>query len=394
MTSSGILSDKPGKITPKIISEQTRFSYDVFPIIASMLILASCLIAFLVWQQINTQKAIYWFASMATIITLRIILYSVYKRDDNESRTQLWRKLFLIGAYLSAIMICIASLMFYSKLNESSKMVFMLLAIGIVSTALPVLATDLKAYAIYSILCLLPLAFFNLVNSLVVIKLVGAITIVFIGMLMLAAHLFNRALLDSLIFRYRSELLAKRLQIANTRLSTANQELQKISTIDELTGAFNKRYFNQRFKEVWDDHVRQSQPLAALMIDVDHFKLYNDHFGHFEGDHCLKRIADEITDVIHRPRDFLSRFGGEEFIILLPNTNIQGAQEIANRIHAHIKQLAIPHKREDNIDRVTVSIGGNNLMPTKDNTSDLFLQKLDLALYQAKRTGRNKTIFV
>lgn len=394
MATLGFPPEKAGKITPKIISEQTRFSYDVFPVIASMLIVASCLIAFLVWQQIDTKLAAYWFGTMALIMAIRIILYTAYKQDDDEQRARLWRLAFLTGAYLSAVMICVATLLFYIDLDESSKMVFMLLVIGVVSAALPVLATDLKAYAIYVLLCLMPLALFNLASQIIAIKLVGAVTLVFIGMLMLAAHLFNRALLDSLIYRYRSELLADRLQIANSRLSSANQELQKISTIDELTGVYNRRYFNQRFKEVWDDHLRQSQFLAALMIDVDHFKSYNDHFGHFEGDHCLKRIADEVTSVIHRPRDFVSRFGGEEFLILLPNTDFNGAQEIAARMHRNIELLAIPHKREDNINRVTVSIGGNVLKPRKEVTADEFLKQLDLALYQAKRTGRNKTVFV
>jgi diguanylate cyclase (GGDEF)-like protein len=213
-------------------------------------------------------------------------------------------------------------------------------------------------------------------------------------MLMVAAHLFNRALLDSMIYRYRSELLADRLQIANKRLSSANQELQQISTVDELTGTYNRRFFNLRFEEVWADHVRQNHTLSALMIDVDHFKDYNDFFGHLQGDMCLKRVAGEITGVIRRPRDFVARFGGEEFIMLLPTTEIKGAKEIAERIHERIKQLAIPHKVKGSLNRVTVSIGGATIQPTSEYDSEKFLQRIDRALYQAKHQGRNTSVFL
>lgn len=388
-----LLNERPGKITPKVLSEQTRFSYDVFPVIASMLIVAILLIGFLVWQQADRQLATYWTVAACTVSVLRVALYFAYKRFNHPNKPVIWRRAFLLGAYLSAALIALATILFYSKLDQSSKMVFMLLTIGVVSGALPVLATDLKSYAMYVGLCLMPLAVMNLADHVVANKLVGAVMLVFIGMLMLAAHLFNRALLDSMIYRYRSELLADRLQVANNRLSEANRELQQISTIDELTGVYNRRYFNQRFSEVWHDHYRQGQTLSALMIDVDHFKAYNDHFGHLQGDNCLRRIADEISSVIRRPRDFISRFGGEEFIMLLPNTDVGGAKEIAARIHVCIEQLSMPHKRSDGINRVTVSIGGVSLKPQGPDDGDSFLQQVDRALYRAKHTGRNTSVF-
>jgi diguanylate cyclase (GGDEF)-like protein len=273
-------------------------------------------------------------------------------------------------------------------------MVFFLLIVGMVSGALPILSTDLRAYSIYILLSLAPIAYHSLASNDISVKLLGALIFVFIGMLMLSCHLFNRALLDSLIYRYRSEMLADRLQTANNRLSAANQELQRISTVDELTGTYNRRFFNHRFSEVWADHVREGTTLSALMIDVDLFKSYNDSFGHLQGDHCLKRIAEEIIGVIRRPRDFVARFGGEEFVMVLPNTDIAGAKEIAARIHKCVELLAMPHRRSDGISRVTVSIGGASIMPGKDSDSDHFLQHVDHALYMAKHQGRNTSVFI
>lgn len=394
MNSSRNRKDNAGKITPKIVSEQTRFCFDVFPITTAMLVVAITLIAYLIWHDVSQKHGLYWFCAAMTIIVVRIVIYFIYKNTDQESNASAWRFVFLLGAQLSAFLTCLAALLFFRQLDDAERMVFTVAVLGIVSGAMPVLATDLKSYAIYVLLNILPLALMNLASPSLSIKLIGAVTVVFIGMLMLAAHLFNRALLDSMIYRYRSEQLTDRLQVANNRLSAVNRDLQQISTTDELTGTYNRRYFNQRIDEVWADHVRQHQTLSALMIDVDHFKNYNDLFGHLQGDSCLKRIAAEICGVVHRPRDFVSRFGGEEFIVLLPNTAIKGAKELAERIHERIRQLAIPHKVQDSVNQVTVSIGGANIMPTNEYDSEKFLQRIDRALYQAKHKGRNTTVFI
>lgn len=391
-----LLPEKPGKITPKILSEQTRFSYDVFPVTGSMLALAIILISFLIWDEIAPRSALIWMSAIMSALLVRFIAYFLYKRisSEREAEPRYWRRLFIWGAFVTAGLIGFAGFMYFPALSESSKMVFILLILGLVSGALPILASDLRAYSIYILLSLAPIAYHALASEVIAIKLIGALVFVFIGMLMLSCHLFNRALLDSLIYRYRSELLADRLQIANNRLSAANQELQRISTIDELTGTYNRRFFNHRFDEVWADHVREGTVLSALMIDVDLFKSYNDSFGHLQGDHCLRRVAEEIIGVIRRPRDFVARFGGEEFIMVLPNTDITGAQEIAVRIHKRVEQLAMPHRRNDGVNRVTVSIGGASIKPGKDSDSDQFLQRVDHALYMAKNKGRNTSVLI
>ncbi|HEX7027343.1 MAG TPA: diguanylate cyclase, partial [Gammaproteobacteria bacterium] len=391
-----LLPEKPGKISPKILSEQTRFSYEVFPVTGSMLALAIVLVGFLIWDEISPKSAFIWGAAILTALLARFVAYFGYKRvtRNQEIDPRFWRQFFVWGAFTTAGLMGFAGLVYFPELSDSSKMVFTLLILGLVSGALPILASDLRAYSIYILLSLAPIAYHALAAEIIAVKLIGSLVFVFIGMLMLSCHLFNRALLDSLIYRYRSELLADRLQIANNRLSAANQELQRISTVDELTGTYNRRFFNHRFDEVWADHMRESSTLSALMIDVDLFKSYNDSFGHLQGDHCLRRIAEEIIGVIRRPRDFVARFGGEEFVMVLPNTDIAGAKEIAARIHKRVELLAMPHRRNDAVNRVTVSIGGASIKPGKDSDSDQFLQRVDHALYMAKNRGRNTSVFV
>ena len=390
-----LLSRRSGKVTPKILSEQIDFWFDVFPITASMLTVSVLVIAYLVWSEVSQVEAIYWLAVAILVVLARVGLYYGFKSAGTDSQNVVnWCRAFILGAFLSACVMCFAGVKFFPHLSLTSQMVFILLIIGVVSGALPILSTDLKYYVIYLVLNIGPVAFGNLASEQMTLRIIGALTFVFIGMMVLSGYLFSRALLDSLVYRYRSEVLAERLQIANNRLSAANQELQEISTTDELTGLYNRRYFNHRFGEVWADHLREGGVLSALMIDVDYFKLYNDNFGHLQGDNCLKRLAEEVMCVIQRPRDFVARFGGEEFIVLLPNTSLDGAKEVASRIHTRVEHLAMPHKREDQYSRVTVSIGGSMVSPKESVSKDSFLQRVDQALYQAKRNGRNMTVFI
>ena len=385
---------KSGKISPKIIHEQTNFSYDVFPVTTSMLVVVVSLIFYLIWSNISQNQALYWFVVAISIIVIRVAVYWAYKNSEHKSTGNFWRNAFHVGAFASALLIFVTSFVYFTRLNITGQMVFTVLSLGIASGALPVLATDLKSYSIYVLLNTSPIALMNLTNPDISIKLMGAVTILYICMLMMAAYLFRRSILDSMIYRYRSDQLAERLKVANDRLSIVNRELHQMSTTDELTGTFNRRYFNQRFNEIWADHIRENQNLAGLMIDVDHFKPYNDIYGHLQGDHCLKKISAEIAGVIHRPRDFVSRFGGEEFILLLPATQIEGAIRIAEQIHLRIRELNIPHRAEGTEDRITVSIGGAAASPRKDSDPEDFLREIDRALYQAKHQGRNTSVFL
>ncbi len=390
-------SNKPAKITPKILTEQIRFAFNAFPITVSVLLIVNVVIAYLGWKEVSETTAIYWFIASFLIVALRLGLYYAYKAASGkgeEIKPQLWQALFVIMALLSASSISFAVFLFFKGLPLHSQTLFTLLIMGIASGALPTMAISQKAYAVYITLIIAPLTFFYLSNDATPVKLLGLLSLMYLIMMILTSILFKRFMLDSLIYRYRSEQLADRLQTANKRLSSANQDLQRISTIDELTGTYNRRYFNQRLEEVWADHLREGHTMATLMIDVDFFKMYNDNFGHLQGDHCLKRIAEEIVGVIRRPRDFVARFGGEEFIMLLPNTSVPGAKQLANRIHQRVLQLAMPHKRPDEINQVSVSIGGTVIQPSNDNNIEMFLQKVDQALYQAKSTGRNRTVLI
>ncbi len=169
-------------------------------------------------------------------------------------------------------------------------------------------------------------------------------------------------------------------------------KLLSLSAQDGLTGIANRRTFDQSLESEWSRAVRHELPLALLMIDIDYFKLYNDSLGHLAGDECLKKVAHIIQNMCHRPGDMVARFGGEEFVGLLPETSINGMLHIAARIRSAVERAGIVHPASTTAGVITVSVGAALLIPGKGQNSKTIISHADQALYQAKSSGRNKVV--
>jgi diguanylate cyclase (GGDEF)-like protein len=177
--------------------------------------------------------------------------------------------------------------------------------------------------------------------------------------------------------------------ITQLDLKTMSDNLEIISQIDVLTGLYNRRYFNEAYDREWKSAVRLKAPISLIMIDIDFFKKYNDTYGHLKGDECLAAIAGEIKKNAMRPRDVASRFGGEEFIMMLPETDLDGAVFLVKSLLKAVENLNIEHESSPIDNRVTLSIGIISLIPNKNNDMDTLLKMSDDALYEAKKDGRN-----
>jgi diguanylate cyclase (GGDEF)-like protein len=206
-------------------------------------------------------------------------------------------------------------------------------------------------------------------------------------------------LLISLYWVNRFRELSKKLELdvmqrtqelndTNELLWKANTKLERISMVDGLTNISNRRHFDIFLHKVWSISMREKLPLALIMIDIDNFKLYNDTYGHLAGDKCLKIVADVIKDTIKRPGDFVARFGGEEFVVLLSNTRENGAATVAEEIRVKIEKLGIRNKELGSF--ITVSLGVAAKIPNEDISSDILINSADRAMYQSKKDGRNR----
>lgn len=169
-----------------------------------------------------------------------------------------------------------------------------------------------------------------------------------------------------------------------------NAELDRLAHEDALSGLANRRHFDSVLAKEWDRLMRSQQPLTVLYLDVDHFKAYNDTYGHASGDTCLTAIGKVLLDAARRPGDVAARYGGEEFVVLLPATSTSGAEEVAQRIIDDIDALAIPHDSSSVAPHVTVSIGIASVTPSPEWEVDGLLESADQALYDAKHSGRHR----
>ncbi len=171
----------------------------------------------------------------------------------------------------------------------------------------------------------------------------------------------------------------------------AQRALEQLANKDGLTGIANRRSFDNTLETEWRRAMRKTKSLTLLMVDVDHFKGYNDTYGHQAGDECLRRVAAAMVDIPVRVGDQVARYGGEEFAVILPDVNLQGAAVVAERIRAAVEQLALVNRVAD-AGLVTVSIGVASVTASRNHTPSQLIALADAALYDAKRRGRNRIV--
>ena len=178
---------------------------------------------------------------------------------------------------------------------------------------------------------------------------------------------------------------------ATAELQVANAELKQLVNVDGLTRLANRRYLDEFLAREVARAIREKQPLTVILCDADHFKAFNDNYGHLEGDDCLKSIAAALKSVCKRPADLAARYGGEEFAIVLPDTSQENALLMAEKLRAAVERVAVKHEHSSAAQVVTMSLGVCTLLPEPGDTSDVFLQNADQALYRAKQAGRNRS---
>lgn len=182
----------------------------------------------------------------------------------------------------------------------------------------------------------------------------------------------------------------RELQQANERLRQANEELAKITMIDGLTQVQNRRGFDSLYERAWGMSMREAQPLTVIMMDIDEFKSYNDTYGHLAGDQCVRKVAEVLDALVRRPGDVVARFGGDEFVVVLFNTDENGGVTVADHIRQEIAELKI--NCGDLGFRISASFGVASVVPDRDLDPAYLIELADQALYRAKEEGRNRVV--
>jgi diguanylate cyclase (GGDEF)-like protein/PAS domain S-box-containing protein len=181
-------------------------------------------------------------------------------------------------------------------------------------------------------------------------------------------------------------------QRAENSLAQAKDELEMLARVDGLTQLFNRRTFDESLLKEWKRMSRENKSLSLILCDIDYFKKYNDHYGHQEGDDCLRKVAQALATCVKRPADLVARYGGEEFVLLLPDTPLEGAKVIAEGARKAVEEQGVAHVASDIAPVVTLSLGVACIVPHTEEDPHAFIRAADEALYRAKEQGRNRFV--
>lgn len=185
-----------------------------------------------------------------------------------------------------------------------------------------------------------------------------------------------------------------KLEEVNTALQQKSAILEDLAMYDGLTHIPNRRFFNEMYERKFKETSRDKKALALIMIDVDYFKPYNDHYGHVQGDACLITVAEALKKSLKRPTDIVARYGGEEFIVILKDIDLEGANNVAQRLRETVSALGLPHANSDVAQHITISVGMAFKEANSTSSKEELLKRADEALYRAKSSGRDKVAYV
>jgi two-component system chemotaxis family response regulator WspR len=194
------------------------------------------------------------------------------------------------------------------------------------------------------------------------------------------------------LFQLQRDEAYRALRKSQQALMETNLELQRLTNVDGLTGLSNRRYFDEYYETEWINAVREQKPVSILMVDIDHFKQYNDTYGHLAGDEILRSVALALKETFARPKDLAVRMGGEEFVVVLPHTSAAELAVLAKRAVLAVEALNLPHSASPVADHVTISVGGATRTPEREEFSFSLVEAADKAMYEAKRAGRNRAV--
>lgn len=368
-------------------------------------VLVTWVIVYMLWGIASPVGLLIW-ASLATVLHLGRLAYTLQRLrssdfledPDKESRAM------TISLLLAGLALAIGYLLFAAKAPLLEQYAITLFAVGLTSGAATVLTGCRYAFLGYSMPPLIVIAGVMLWAGVVDGDghrgFLGLMMVLFCAAIEVFQRRLDRTYLTSLRLRHDREGLLRdkdalldELRVLNRELSADRDEFLVASLTDGLTGLANRRHFDRTLARDWDRSRRDGTPLAFIMLDLDRFKDFNDRYGHMAGDDCLRAVAAAIGDTVSRGGDFVARFGGEEFVVLLPGTDARGASLIAERVRDAVAQRGIPHAAPGGPGFVTLSAGVAAVTPNVGFTSSQSLVDLaDEALYEAKHRGRNRVV--
>lgn len=346
------------------------------------LILGILIILYFHSTNIPLTKTWPWLGLLVAFTIIRFASALLGQRQSTHNQLLIYYVISIATVFLLGCLWGYLYWVFFDEMSVFQRMFVLLVLSGIMTGSTISMSSSFISFYSFILPIYIPIFILNLeVGDRDSIVLIMAVTLFF--SFLLITHIANNKMLKNNI-----DLLLKQLEL-NNQLKKFNKKLSIVSITDELTNLANRRYFRERLIADWVRAKRSGLPLSLIIIDIDHFKQCNDHYGHLYGDECLKQIAKIISEFVGRETDLAARFGGDELSIILYDTVEKNAKKFAKHLQQSIKNLHIKNELSPISDELTISIGIASLIPTLNDDYELLFANADKALYEAKKRGRN-----
>lgn len=372
-------------------------------------------------NHLSQASIIAWLLIFISVTGIRLYRSHAFSNSENtSSNLDYWFSWHLIGVIISGVIWGCFILLLAQSADIANLSLATMCAAGLCAGAATAYSASFISFLVFSVPLLSPIGGFLVLSEHPTTITMGFFVFLFLITIIAISYQLNKSITSSLGLQIEKEDLLATLETEKKQVIDTNKNLEKdiqdkiqieakllyemknaedlsnklrtLSTQDGLTGINNRRRFDEALYDEWFRARRLLTPLSLIICDIDKFKEYNDTYGHLAGDKCLTRIAHLIEDSARRAGDMAARFGGEEFVIILPDTESSNAQDIAEQLQSAILDLEIPHETSSVAKIITVSFGVFTTLPTKDLSPETMIEFADKALYQAKEQGRNKVI--
>lgn len=370
-----------GSPDPEILRPPIERSFRQLPISLMVNLANGLVLAVALWDAASAPVLLTWSLSLIAVTGTRYLTLRTFRKvaPATELDHVAWTHYFVAGACAAGVVWGASGVLLFHPSSLPHQVVLAFVLGGMVAGAVPLLSSVGHAYWCFAIPAVLPISI-RMLSVGDPIHLIMGLMIAIFGIAMLASSAqVHRLFRDS--ERLRRELLS------SIELGRA---LENLARLDSLTGIPNRRLFEEELNKEWGRAEREKETLSVIIADIDHFKEYNDLYGHPAGDRCLVKVAQTMRRELYRPGDLVARIGGEEFAFLLPRTQLSGAISVAEQIRASIIALNLPHEATAVARQVTLSFGVSSSDDVSVTSPADLIRASDVALYEAKRRGRNQ----
>ena len=324
-----------------------------------------------------------WLAVLVAVTAMRFLTLRAFRRAARRAYVDhaAWTRYFVLGACAAGVVWGVSGILLFHPSSFPHQVFLVFVLGGMVAGAVPLLSSVGFAYGCFAIPAVAPISV-RMLSSGDPIHVIMGLMIAIFGLAMLASSAEVRRL-------FRDSESLRRELMSSLEVSQALEHLVRMDTLTEIP---NRRLFEEEFRKEWGSAERNKEPLSVIIADIDHFKEYNDLYGHPAGDRCLVDVAQAMRRALVRPGDVVARIGGEEFAFLLPRTKISGAIAVATHVREQIHTLQLAHEASPVAEHITLSFGvASSDDPSVGSAADL-IRAADMALYDAKRHGRSQIV--